>query len=76
LRIKHIGIKNFRGVKSPSWPVKGDFNCMIGPGDTCNTTILKASGRGAFPRLQFQDRLFTAPTTGAICPIAFDKTHG
>jgi putative ATP-dependent endonuclease of the OLD family len=42
LRIRHVEIRNFRGIKSLSWQVKGDFNCIIGPGDTCKTTILTA----------------------------------
>jgi putative ATP-dependent endonuclease of the OLD family len=42
LRIRHVEIRNFRGIKSLKWNVKGDFNCIIGPGDTCKTTILTA----------------------------------
>ncbi len=42
MRIKHVEIRNFRGIKSLCWTVKKDFNCIIGPGDTCKTTILSA----------------------------------
>ena len=42
MRIAHIEIRNFRGIKSLSWHVKGGFNCIIGAGDTCKTTILSA----------------------------------
>ena len=42
MKIRHIEIANFRGIKSLSWHVKGDFNCIIGAGDICKTTILKA----------------------------------
>jgi putative ATP-dependent endonuclease of OLD family len=60
LRVKHIEIKNFRGIKSFSWQVKGDFNCIIGPGDTCKTTILTALDYALSPRsvLAFDDSDF------------------
>ena len=50
MRIRHIEIRNFRGIKSLSWPVKGDFNCIMGPGDTCKTTILTALDYALSPR--------------------------
>lgn len=50
MRIQHIEIRNFRGIKSLSWRVKGDFNCIIGPGDTCKTTILTALDYALSPR--------------------------
>lgn len=50
MRIKHIEIRNFRGIKSLSWSVKGDFNCIVGPGDTCKTTILTALDYALSPR--------------------------
>jgi energy-coupling factor transporter ATP-binding protein EcfA2 len=60
LRIKHIEIRNFRGIKFLSWPVKGNFNCIIGPGDTCKTTILLALDYALAPRtaLAFDDSDF------------------
>jgi len=60
LRIKYIEIRNFRGIKSLSWRVKGDFNCVIGPGDTCKTTILTALDYALSPRtaLTFDDADF------------------
>jgi len=50
LRIRHIEIRNFRGIKTLSWHVKGDFNCIIGAGDTCKTTILTALDYALSPR--------------------------
>lgn len=50
MRIKHIEIRNFRGIKTLSWQVKGDFNCIIGAGDTCKTTILTALDYALSPR--------------------------
>lgn len=60
MRIKHVEIRNFRGIKSLSWRVKGDFNCIIGPGDTCKTTILTALDYALSPRsaLTFDDSDF------------------
>ncbi len=60
MRIKHIEIRNFRGIKSLSWQVKGNFNCIIGPGDTCKTTILTALDYALSPRsvLAFDDSDF------------------
>jgi len=60
LRIKHVEIRNFRGIKSLSWLVKGNFNCIIGPGDTCKTTILTALDYALSPRsiLAFDDSDF------------------
>ncbi|SEQ97010.1 AAA ATPase domain-containing protein [Nitrosomonas sp. Nm51] len=50
MRIKHIEIRNFRGIKSLKWTVKGTFNCIIGAGDTCKTTILSALDYALAPR--------------------------
>ena len=60
MKVAHINIKHFRGIKSLSWRVKGDFNCIIGPGDTCKTTILTALDYALSPRisLSFDDSDF------------------
>lgn len=60
MRIRHIEIRNFRGIKSLSWHVRRDFCCIIGPGDTCKTTILTALDFALSPRtlLSFEDSDF------------------
>ena len=60
LRICHIEIRNFRGIRALAWHVKGDFNCVIGAGDTCKTTILTALDYALSPRtaLSFDDSDF------------------
>lgn len=60
MRIEHVEITNFRGIKSLSWKVNGNFNCIIGPGDTCKTTILTAMDYTLSPRsnLFFDDSDF------------------
>ncbi len=60
MKIRHLEIRNFRGIKSLSWPVKGDFNCIIGAGDAGKTTILTALDYALSPRvaLTFDDADF------------------
>ncbi|MBL4832176.1 MAG: ATP-binding protein [Aliivibrio sp.] len=60
MKVAHISIRNFRGIKSLSWRVRGDFNCIIGPGDTCKTTILAALDYALSPRspMSFDDSDF------------------
>ena len=60
MKIKHIEIANFRGIKSLSWHVSGNFNCIIGAGDTCKSTILKAVDCVLYPHayLPFYDSDF------------------
>lgn len=60
MRIKHVEVRNFRGIKSLSWTVKGNFNCIVGPGDTCKTTILTAMDLALSPRsgISFDDSDF------------------
>lgn len=43
-----------------SWMIKGNLNCIIGPGDTCKTTILAALDYALSPRvmLTFDDSDF------------------
>ncbi len=60
MKVRHIEIRNFRGIKSLSWNVGGAFACLIGPGDTCKTTILTALDYALSPRtsLSFDDSDF------------------
>lgn len=60
MKVKHIEISNFRGIKSLSWHVGGPFACLIGAGDTCKTTILTALDFALSPRtsLNFYDSDF------------------
>ena len=60
MKIRHVKIENFRGIRSLSWRVKGDFNCLIGAGDACKSTILTALEYALSPRtyLSFGDSDF------------------
>jgi predicted ATP-dependent endonuclease of OLD family len=51
MKIRHLEIRNFRGIKSLSWHVRGDFNCIIGAGDACKTTVLTALDYALSPRI-------------------------
>ena len=53
MRIRHISIKNFRGIKELDWKVTGDFVCLIGPGDSTKSTILDAIECALYPRWNF-----------------------
>ena len=51
--IAHISISEFRGIKSLDWSPSPSVNCMIGPGDSCKTTILDAIEIGLSPRFGY-----------------------
>lgn len=40
--IRKIQIEHFRGIDSLDWCPSEGINCLIGPGDSCKTTILDA----------------------------------
>lgn len=42
MKIRHIEINNFRGIKNLTWAINKDIVCLIGPGDSTKTTILDA----------------------------------
>lgn len=42
MKIKQLIIQNFRGIKSLNWIISKDISCLIGPGDSCKSTILDA----------------------------------
>lgn len=60
MKIRHIGIKNFRGIKELDWKIAGDFICLIGAGDSTKSTILEAIEYALSPRwnITFEDTDF------------------
>lgn len=42
MRVVFLKIRNFRGIKALDWSPSATVNCLIGPGDSCKTTILDA----------------------------------
>ncbi|MGH1369374.1 MAG: ATP-dependent nuclease [Maritimibacter sp.] len=67
MHIAHISISEFRGVKSFEWSPSPSLNCLIGPGDSCKTTILDAIEIGLSPRFGYTgsdpDLFGCAPTS-------------
>lgn len=67
MHIAHISISEFRGIKSLEWSPSPSVNCMIGPGDSCKTTILDAIEIGLSPRFGYTgndpDLFGCAPTS-------------
>lgn len=59
-RIRHIEIKNFRGIKQLVWLPAPGINCLVGPGDSGKSTILDAIDYclGARRNIQFTDADF------------------
>ncbi len=53
MRIAHISILDFRGIKSLEWSPSLNVNCLIGPGDSCKTTVLDAIEIGLNPRFGY-----------------------
>jgi uncharacterized protein DUF2813 len=41
-RIRRVEIANFRGIKRLAWLPSNGINCLIGPGDSCKSTVLEA----------------------------------
>ncbi|OAB55812.1 hypothetical protein AY600_17915 [Phormidium willei BDU 130791] len=61
MRIRHLSVRNFRGIRELDWPVP-DRNvlCLIGRGDSTKSTILEALRRVFHPQwnLSFDDADF------------------
>ncbi|RVM95602.1 ATP-dependent nuclease [Sinorhizobium meliloti] len=57
MRVGYVEIENFRGIKQLWWAPAAGINCLIGPGDSCKTTILDAVELALSPRhtLSFDD---------------------
>ncbi len=53
MKIRHISIKNYRGIKQLDWKVNGDFVCFIGAGDSTKSTILDAIEAALTPRWNY-----------------------
>lgn len=52
MKIRHIEIKNFRGISPLEWAPSDHMNCLIGAGDAGKTTILDAIAIALAPRYQ------------------------
>lgn len=59
-KIRKIEILNFRGIQCLAWQPSPGINCLVGPGDSCKSTILDAIDLclGARRFVQFSDADF------------------
>ncbi len=60
MEIKHLKVRNFRGIKELDWYLPGKYICLIGPGDSAKTTILDAIEYALYPSytISFDDTDF------------------
>lgn len=42
MRIRHLSIRNFRGIKELDWKIDARTVCLIGPNDSTKSTVLEA----------------------------------
>ena len=42
MKLRHLKVENFRGIKCLDWFLNGDFICLVGPGDSCKSTVIDA----------------------------------
>ena len=71
MRIRRIGIRNFRGIRELDWDVPDNsLLCLIGRGDSTKSTILEALRRAFHPQwhLAFDDAdFFQCAPANTIC---------
>ncbi len=61
MRVRHLSVRNFRGIRELDWPVPDrNILCLIGRGDSTKSTILEALRRAFHPQwnLSFDDADF------------------
>ena len=77
MQIRHLSVRNFRGIRELDWPVPDrNLVCLVGRGDSTKSTILEALRRAFHPHwnLSFDDADFHLcdPTY----PITIDAVLG
>lgn len=50
MKIRHVSIRRFRGIRELDWDVASDMVCLIGPCDSGKSTILQAIELALLPR--------------------------
>lgn len=76
MQIRHVSIKNFRGIHEMDWAIHSQIICLIGAGDSTKSTILDAIEYALSPKwnLTFEDCDFYSENTDA--PIEIIVTVG
>ena len=54
MRLYHLTIERFRGIRQLDWTIRGQRICLIGPGDSCKSTILDAIEMVLSPKWNIQ----------------------
>ena len=73
MRIRHLSVRNFRGIRELDWPVPDqNLVCLLGRGDSTKSTILEALRRAFHPHwaLSFDDADFHL--CDPSCPITIE----
>jgi len=77
MKLRHLIIKNFRGIQEMDWKIPGEMICLIGPGDSTKTTILDAIENVLSPRwnIPFSDLDFYLSDTSHPIEITATVTQ-
>ena len=77
MKIRHVSVKNFRGIRQLEWNVRSDVVCLIGPGDATKSTVLDAIAYTLWPRpfLGLNDADFYAANISEQIVIEVTVTH-
>ncbi len=49
MKIRHLKVQNFRGIKSLDWNITNDLVCLLGAGDSTKSTILLSIEYALYP---------------------------
>lgn len=65
MQIRHVSIKNFRGIQKMDWTIQSQIICLVGAGDSTKSTILDAIEFALSPRwnITFEDCDFYSENT-------------
>ena len=77
MNVRHVSVRNFRGIRQLDWSVKSDLVCLIGPGDATKSTVLEAIAYALWPRpfLGLNDADFYAANISEPIVIEVTVTH-
>ena len=77
MKIRHVSVKNFRGIRELEWDIKSDVVCLIGPGDATKTTVLDAIAYALSPGrfLGLNDADFYAANLEQPISVEVTVTH-
>lgn len=76
MRLRHLHVERFRGIRLLDWSPNGTTICLIGPGDSTKTTILDAVEWALSPRWSFQIADTDFHSVSPTEPITIEATVG